>query len=76
MVTSDCEGHTDVPIEFTQLHGNDKLCVVATLDSYLERTKNISTTQLKKSLTSFLSIPKNEIINALSVLEVLKKDLE
>lgn len=43
---------------------------------YLERTKNISTTQLKKSLTSFLSIPKNEIINALSVLQVLKKDLE
>ena len=43
---------------------------------YLERTKDISTTQLKKSLTSFLSIPKDEIINALNVLEILKKDFE
>lgn len=43
---------------------------------YLERTKDISTTQLKKSLTSFLSIPKEEIINALNVLDTLKKDFE
>lgn len=43
---------------------------------YLERTKNISSTQLKKSLTSFLSIPKEEIINALNILETLKKDFE
>ena len=31
---------------------------------YLERTKDISTTQLKKSLTNFLSIPKEDILNA------------
>jgi glycerol-3-phosphate cytidylyltransferase len=42
---------------------------------YLERTKDISTTQLKKSLTSFLSIPKEDILNALDILEQLKKDL-
>ncbi len=43
---------------------------------YLERTKDISTTQLKKSLTSFLSIPKEDILNAFSVIETLKKDFE
>jgi len=43
---------------------------------YLPRTRDISTTQLKKSLTNFLSIPKDDIINALEVLETLKKDLE
>ncbi len=43
---------------------------------YLERTKNISTTQLKKSLTNFLSIPKEDIINAFNVIETLKKDFE
>jgi len=43
---------------------------------YLPRTKDISTTKLKKSLTNFLSIPKEDIINALEVLETLKKDLE
>jgi len=43
---------------------------------YLERTDNISTTQLKKSLTKFLSIPKEDIINAFEILEQLKKDLE
>jgi len=43
---------------------------------YLERTKDISTTKLKKSLTNFLSIPKDDIINALEVLETLKRDLE
>lgn len=42
---------------------------------YLERTKDISTTQLKKSLTNFLSIPKDDIVKALEVLETLKKDL-
>ena len=42
---------------------------------YLPRTKDISTTKLKKSLTNFLSIPKEDIINALEVLETLKKDL-
>ena len=43
---------------------------------YLERTKDISTTQLKKSLTNFLSIPKEDILNAFKVIEVLKKDFE
>jgi glycerol-3-phosphate cytidylyltransferase len=43
---------------------------------YLPRTKNISTTQLKKSLTNFLSIPKEDILKAFEILEALKKDLE
>ncbi len=43
---------------------------------YLERTKDISTTQLKKSLTSFLSIPKEDILNAFKIIEALKKDFE
>ena len=43
---------------------------------YLKRTKNISTTQLKKSLTNFMSIPKEDIINAFEVIELLKKDFE
>ncbi|MCX5773225.1 MAG: adenylyltransferase/cytidyltransferase family protein [Fusobacteria bacterium] len=43
---------------------------------YMERTKDISTTQLKKSLSKFLTIPKEDIIRALEVLEILKKDLE
>ncbi len=43
---------------------------------YLERTKDISTTQLKKSLTNFLSIPKVDILNAFEVIEILKKDFE
>lgn len=43
---------------------------------YLPRTKNISTTELKKSLTNFLSIPKEDILNAFKVIETLKKDFE
>jgi glycerol-3-phosphate cytidylyltransferase len=43
---------------------------------YLERTKDISTTQLKKSLTNFLSIPKEDILNAFKVIETLKRDFE
>lgn len=42
---------------------------------YLKRTKHISTTQLKKSLKNFLSIPKEDVVNALEILEQLKKDL-
>ncbi len=49
----------------------NKYCKV----KYLKRTKHISTTQLKKSLTNFLSIPKEDIVNALDILEQLKKDL-
>ncbi|VAW53882.1 Glycerol-3-phosphate cytidylyltransferase [hydrothermal vent metagenome] len=43
---------------------------------YLERTSGISTTQLKKSLTSFLSIPKEDVLSAFKVIETLKKDFE
>jgi len=41
---------------------------------YLERTQDISTTQLKKSLTNFLSIPKEDILKAFEILEALKQD--
>lgn len=43
---------------------------------YLERTENISTTKLKKSLSNFLSIPKKDILNAFEIIETLKKDFE
>jgi glycerol-3-phosphate cytidylyltransferase len=43
---------------------------------YLERTQDISTTKLKKSLANFLSIPKEDILNAFEIIETLKKDLE
>ena len=43
---------------------------------YLERTKDISTTKLKKSLTNFMSIPKEDILNAFEIIEALKKDFE
>ena len=43
---------------------------------YLTRTENISTTKLKKSLMNFMSIPKEDIINAFEVIEILKKDFE
>ena len=43
---------------------------------YLPRTENISTTFLKKSFANFLSIPKEEILSALDVLEILRKDFE
>jgi glycerol-3-phosphate cytidylyltransferase len=44
--------------------------------TYLERTENISTTKLKKSLSSFLSIPKQDILHAFEIIEILKKDFE
>lgn len=43
---------------------------------YMERTKGISTTHLKKSLTKFLSIPKEDILNAFKIIETLKRDFE
>jgi len=43
---------------------------------YLERTQDISTTQLKRSLSHFLSIPKEDIIKAFEVIEILKRDFE
>lgn len=42
---------------------------------YLERTDGISTTSLKKSLGAISSIDKNELIQALEVLEMLRNDL-
>ncbi len=42
---------------------------------YLERTSNVSSTKLKKSLSQFLTLDKNEIMQAFEVLEILKKDL-
>jgi len=43
---------------------------------YLERTKDISTTKLKKSFHSFLSVQKRDILNAFEVIETLRKDFE
>ncbi len=42
---------------------------------YLERTENISTTSLKKTLKSFTSVTKDEVINAFEILEQLRGDL-
>ena len=50
----------------------EDLCEVV----YLSRTKDISTTDLKKSLTRFLSIPHEDLIKAFEVLEMLRQDLE
>lgn len=43
---------------------------------YLERTRDISTTALKRSLGALSSIDKGELIKALDVLEMLKNDLK
>ena len=43
---------------------------------YLQRTKDISTTKLKKSLSAFLSVPKEDILKAFEVIEILKQDFE
>lgn len=43
---------------------------------YLDRTQDISTTSLKKSLTNFLSISKEDLASAFEVLEMLRRDLE
>lgn len=43
---------------------------------YLERTKSISTTDLKRSLKRFLSIPQEDLSRAFEVLELLRRDLE
>ncbi len=42
---------------------------------YLERTENISTTQLKKTLATLSLVNKDELIKAFDVLESLKQDL-
>lgn len=43
---------------------------------YIERTKNISTTELKRSLKRFLSISQDDLKKAFEVLDMLRKDLE
>lgn len=50
----------------------EDLCEVV----YLPRTQNISTTDLKKSLKRFLSIPHEDLVQAFEVLEMLRRDLE
>jgi|SRR5690625_740970 len=42
---------------------------------YLERTKDISTTELKRSLNNFLSVSKEDLVRAFETLEMLKQDL-
>lgn len=43
---------------------------------YLERTKNISTTKLKKSLSGFLSVSKEDMLQAFEALEMLRREME
>lgn len=43
---------------------------------YMTRTRNISTTSLKRSLKRFLSISQEDLKQAFEVLEMLRKDLE
>ena len=43
---------------------------------YLPRTENVSTSNLKKSLNNFLSVPREDILNAFDILAQLKKDFE
>ena len=47
-----------------------KVCDVV----YLPRTENISTTELKKSLINFVSVPKEDILKAFEVIEMLKRE--
>jgi glycerol-3-phosphate cytidylyltransferase len=49
-----------------------ELCEVV----YLERTRNISTTDLKRSLKRFLTIPREDLVRAFDVLDMLRRDLE
>ncbi len=42
---------------------------------YIQRTVGVWTTQLKNSLSMFLSVPKNNLIKAIEALELLKQDL-
>jgi glycerol-3-phosphate cytidylyltransferase len=62
-IGDDWKGHFDFLHEYCEV-------------MYLERTQNISTTSLKKSLTRFLSIPHQDLIQAFEVLEMLRRDLE
>lgn len=48
-----------------------KLCEVV----YLERTENVSTSLLKQSLSEIRNISKEDLLNALEILDQLRKDL-
>jgi len=43
---------------------------------YINRTEGISSTKLKKSLSTFLSVPKEDILKAFEVIEILKQDFQ
>lgn len=43
---------------------------------YLPRTQHISSTQLKKSLTQFLSVSKEEVLKAFEIIDILRQDFE
>lgn len=43
---------------------------------YLERTGGISTTELKDALRKFTLVPKEDILKAFEILELLRKDFE
>ena len=43
---------------------------------YLERTKDVSTTELKKSLSNFMLIFKEDVLNTFEIIEALKKDFQ
>lgn len=42
---------------------------------YLERTQDISTTKLKKALDSIFTVPKDDLVLAINILEKLKNEL-
>ncbi|BAW80962.1 hypothetical protein TAO_1592 [Candidatus Nitrosoglobus terrae] len=50
--------------------------VLPAYDLYLDRTQDISTTELKKSLKKLITISPDELKAALSVIAQLQKDLE
>ena len=62
-IGKDWEGKFDFLNEYCQVH-------------YLQRTKVISTTEIKRSIKSLLSIPHEDLIRAFDVLEILKKELQ
>ena len=64
------------PYTFVKLSDKDTVLKEHCEVIYLERTENISTTKLKRSLSNFLSIPKEDILNAFEIIEQLKKDFE
>lgn len=43
---------------------------------YLERTQGISTTELKEALRRFTAIPREDVLKAFEIIELLKKDFE